>query len=66
MQTAEKELKEYEFDIFPAFIPKEKGNVALSAILRLDNKFWPNEKLSNTLNRLQGTVNIEVDPATIF
>jgi primosomal protein N' len=59
-------LKGYELEVFPAFIPEERGTYTLHGILKIAPGEWPKEDLKRKLAALSPTFLIRIDPESIL
>ena len=62
MESIEKVLKKYKFEIYPAFTPIGKGKYALNGLIKLKSGLWPNKELVSLLRELPPNVAINVNP----
>jgi len=62
MQILVNELKDYKIRVFRAFTNPQKGKFALSALIKIENANWPDEKLIEILEYLPGNMEYIVNP----
>jgi primosomal protein N' len=62
VESLQKNIEPYEIDIFPAFIPQEKGKFGVNGIIKIKTGEWPNKNLSNKLKTLGPNFLINIDP----
>ncbi len=62
VEDLQKIIEPYEIDIFPAFIPQEKGKFGVNGIIKIKMGEWPNEELSRKLKNLAPNFSVNVDP----
>jgi primosomal protein N' len=58
-------LKEYDFNVFPAFIKNGKGSYTTHLLLKIDTAGWPDKILLSKLYTLPPSFVIKVDPDTM-
>lgn len=66
MQQLQKDLMPYELDVFPAFIPINKGNFSMHALLKVKRGEWVDDVLLSKLNSLSPKYTINVDPESLL
>ena len=66
METLQKEMAPYEVDIFPAFIPIQKGKFSMHGIIKVKRGEWVDNELLHKLNSLSPQFTINVDPESLL
>jgi len=66
IKNFQREIAPYEIDIFPAFIPKEKGKYGVNGIMKVPGQEWPNKKLSDILKSLPPNFSVNIDPDNLI
>jgi primosomal protein N' (replication factor Y) len=66
MEQLQNSLLPYEVDIFPAFIPIQKGKFSMHGLIKIKNKEWVDKDLLNKLNSLPPQYTINVDPESLL
>ena len=56
----------YEMDIFPAFIPRKKGEFSVNGIIKIPEEKWPDAKIVERLKSLPMNVSVNVDPESLL
>ena len=62
METLEKILEGYPFQIFPAFSRASKNKFVLSGLLKIPYEKWPEKKLVDILKNLPQNISVNVRP----
>ncbi|MDD4803672.1 MAG: primosomal protein N' [Candidatus Pacebacteria bacterium] len=62
VENLQKIIEPHEIDIFPAFIPQEKGKFGVNGIIKIKMGEWPSEGLSRKLKSLAPNFSVNVDP----
>lgn len=62
VEKLQKLIEPYEVDIFPAFIPLEKGKYSVNGIIKIKTENWPNKEITEKLKTLEPNFLINVDP----
>ena len=66
MEQLQKDLAPYEIDIFPAFIPIQKGKFSMHGIIKVKRGEWIDQVLLNKLGSLSPQFTINVDPESLL
>jgi primosomal protein N' (replication factor Y) len=66
MEQLQKEMAPYEVDVFPAFIPINKGKFSMHALLKIKRGEWIDQILLNKLNSLSPQYSINIDPESLL
>lgn len=66
MEQLQKDLAPYEVDVFPAFIPIQKGKFSMHGLIKVKNKEWVDKNLLNKLNALPPQYTINIDPESLL
>ena len=66
VDNIQKIIEPYEIDVFPAFIPQEKGKYGVNGIIKIPQNKWPDKELSNKLKVLPMDVLVNVDPDSLI
>lgn len=66
METLQKDMAPYEIDIFPAFIPIQKGKFSMHGIIKVKRGCWIDQELLHKLNSLSPQYTINVDPESLL
>lgn len=62
MEQLEKILKDYSFQIYPAFTPLGNRKYALHGVMQIPHKKWPQKELLGLLRRLPPQFSININP----
>jgi primosomal protein N' len=66
MEQLQKIMTPYEVDIFPAFIPVNKGKFSMHGLIKIKRGEWVDEKLLAKLNSLSPQYTINIDPDSLL
>lgn len=66
MEQLQKEMAPYEVDIFPAFIPINKGKFSMHGLIKVKREEWVDDILLNKLNSLPPQYTVNVDPESLL
>jgi primosomal protein N' (replication factor Y) len=66
MEQMQKEMAPYEVDIFPAFIPINKGKFSMHGLIKIKRNEWVDNDLLHKLNSLPPQYTINVDPESLL
>jgi len=66
METLQKDMAPYEVDIFPAFIPIQKGKFSMHGLIKVKRGEWVDQDLLHKLNSLSPSYTINVDPESLL
>jgi primosomal protein N' (replication factor Y) (superfamily II helicase) len=66
MEELQKIMSPYEVDIFPAFIPLQKGKFSMHGLLKIKRQEWIDHVLLDKLNSLSPQYTINVDPESLL
>ena len=66
MEQLQKEMAPYEVDIFPAFIPIQKGKFSMHGLIKVKRGEWIDQILLRKLNSLSPAYTINVDPESLL
>ncbi len=66
MEQLTEEFKDFEVDVFPAFVSLGKGEVGMHALIRVARKDWPSNRLLNKLSSLPSEYSVNVDPESLL
>jgi primosomal protein N' (replication factor Y) len=66
MEQLQKDMSPYEVDIFPAFIPINKGVFSMHGLIKIKKGEWVDQVLLNKLNSLSPKFTINVDPESLL
>jgi primosomal protein N' (replication factor Y) (superfamily II helicase) len=66
MEQLQKDMAPYEVDIFPAFIPIQKGKFSMHGLIKIKKGEWVDKELLNKLNSLSPQFTINVDPESLL
>ncbi len=59
-------IEPHIIDIFPAFIPQDKGKYGVNGIIKIKEKGWPEKELVEKLKNLPMNVLVNVDPDSLI
>jgi primosomal protein N' (replication factor Y) len=66
MEQLQKEMSPFEVDIFPAFIPMQKGKFSMHGLIKVKRGEWIDKELLHKLNSLSPAYTINVDPESLL
>lgn len=66
MEQTQKDLAPYEIDIFPAFIPSQKGKFSMHGLIKVKKTDWVDKELLNKIFALSPQYSINVDPESLL
>ncbi len=66
MEKLQQEMKPYNMDVFPAFIPISKGKFNMHALIKINRKEWVDEVLLAKLRSLSPEYTINIDPESLL
>ncbi len=66
MEQLQKDMAPYEVDIFPAFIPIQKGKFSMHGLIKIKRGEWVDSVLLHKLNSLPPSFTINVDPESLL
>lgn len=66
MEQMQKDMSPYEVDIFPAFIPIQKGKFSMHGLIKVKRNEWIDKELLHKLNSLSPAFTINVDPESLL
>jgi primosomal protein N' (replication factor Y) len=66
MEQLQKDMAPYEVDIFPAFIPINKGKFSMHGLIKVGREKWIDQELLTKLNSLPPQYTINVDPESLL
>jgi primosomal protein N' (replication factor Y) len=66
MENLQKEMAPFEVDIFPAFIPIQKGKFSMHGLIKVKQGEWVDQELLNKLNSLSPSFTVNVDPESLL
>jgi primosomal protein N' (replication factor Y) len=66
MEELQKMMAPYEIDIFPAFIPGQKGKFSMHGLIKIKRETWVDEILLNKLKSLPFGFTVNVDPESLL
>jgi primosomal protein N' (replication factor Y) (superfamily II helicase) len=66
MEQLQKDMAPYEVDIFPAFIPIQKGKFSMHGLTKIKRNEWVDQTLLNKLNSLSPQFTVNVDPESLL
>lgn len=66
VENIQKIIEPYEIDIFPAFIPQNKGKYGVNGIIKIPQDKWPDKTLHDKLKILPMNVLVNVDPDSLI
>jgi len=66
VENLQKDIKPYEIDIFPAFIPLSKSKFIINGVIKISENAWPDEILIQRLKNLPINYTINVDPDSLI
>jgi primosomal protein N' len=66
MEKLQKKMEPYELDIFPAFIPINKGKFNMHALIKIRQGDWVDENLLEKLYALPPEYTINIDPESLL
>ena len=66
MEQMQKDMSPYEVDIFPAFIPIQKGKFSMHGLIKVKRGEWIDKELLHKLNSLSPAFTINVDPESLL
>lgn len=66
VENITKLIEPYTIDVFPAFIPQEKGKYGINGIIKIKGKNWPEKQLVEKLKNLPMNVLVNVDPDSLI
>jgi len=66
MEQLQKDMAPYEVDIFPAFIPIQKGKFSMHGLIKVKRGEWIDTELLHKLNSLSPAYTINVDPESLL
>ena len=66
MEQLQKDMEPYEVDVFPAFIPINKGKFSMHGLIKIKKGAWVDQNLLNKLNFLSPQFTINVDPESLL
>jgi primosomal protein N' len=66
MEQLQKDMSPYEVDIFPAFIPIQKGKFSMHGLIKVKRGEWIDQVLLNKLSSLSPSYTINVDPESLL
>ncbi len=62
VENIQKLIEPNEIDIFPAFIPQEKGKFSVNGIIKKKTDEWPDKNLIEKLKTLPPNISVNIDP----
>jgi primosomal protein N' (replication factor Y) len=65
-QELHDQIAPYEIDIFPAFVPHDKGKFGVNGIIKIRTQDWPNKRLVTVLRSLPMNMSVNVDPDSLI
>lgn len=66
MEKLQKEMAPYEVDVFPAFVPINKGKFCMHGLIKVKRDEWVDKNLLAKLNSLPPQYAINVDPESLL
>jgi len=66
MEQLQKDMSPYEVDVFPAFIPVQKGKFSMHGLIKVKREDWIDKVLLAKLNSLSPQYTINVDPESLL
>jgi primosomal protein N' (replication factor Y) len=66
MEELQKQMTPYEVDIFPAFIPIQKGKFSMHGLIKVKRGEWVDKDLLHKLNSLSPQFTVNVDPESLL
>jgi primosomal protein N' len=66
VENIQKLIEPNEIDIFPAFIPQERGKFSVNGIIKKKTNEWPNKSLVDRLKTLPPNISINIDPDSLI
>jgi len=66
MEQLQKIMTPYEVDIFPAFVPIQKGKFSMHGLIKIKRLEWVDKILLNKLNSLPPQYTVNVDPECLL
>ncbi len=66
MEYLQKDMAPYEVDIFPAFIPIQKGKFSMHGLIKVKRHDWIDQTLLEKLNSLPPQYTVNVDPESLL
>ncbi len=65
-EAIQKMIVPYEMNIFPAFIPRTKGEFSVNGIVKIPERKWPDKNIIEKLKSLPMNVSVNVDPDSLL
>jgi len=66
MEQLQKDMQPYEVDIFPAFIPIQRGKFSMHGLIKIKTNEWVDEILLNKLRSLSPQYTVNIDPESLL
>ncbi len=66
MEKLQEIMQPYEVDIFPAFIPMQKGKFCMHALIKVKRNNWPNDELTKKIQSLPPQYAINIEPESLL
>lgn len=66
MEQLQKDMAPYEVDIFPAFIPIQKGKFSMHGLIKIKRHDWVDQALFEKLTSLSPQFTLNVDPESLL
>lgn len=66
MEQLQKNMSPYEVDVFPAFIPVQKGKFSMHGLIKIKREEWIDQTLLNKLNSLPPQYTVNIDPESLL
>jgi len=66
MEQLQKDMRPYEVDVFPAFIPLTKGKFSMHGLVKIKRQDWIDNDLLQKLHQLSPQFTVNIDPESLL